>query len=79
MAKLTVLLSFLCVSLKLKRTQRRWKRGGEGGEGGEREREREREEKIMYEKLVRDSGIGSNNTSKEDETVEMNVKKVCDN
>jgi hypothetical protein len=55
MGTLTVLLSFLCVSFKLKRTERR---------------EREREQKIMYGKLVRDSGSGSNNTSEEDETVE---------
>ena len=60
MATLTVLLSFLCVSFKLKKNRK---------EGG---RERERK-KIMYEKLVRDSGIGSNNTSEEDETVEANI------
>jgi len=64
MVTLTVLLSFLCVSLKLKRTERRRERRGEGG------RERGREEKIMYEKLVRDSGSGSNNISGEDETME---------
>ena len=66
MATLTVLLSFLCVSFKLKKKQNEGERG--------RERERERGKKIMYEKLVRDSGIGSNNTSEEDETVEANIK-----
>jgi hypothetical protein len=34
----------------------------------------EREEKIMYEKLVRDSGSGSNNTS-EDETEKADIKE----
>jgi hypothetical protein len=65
MVTLNVLLSFLCVFFKVKRTERR-----------ERERERERERgKLMYEKLVRDSGSGSNNTSEEDETVDANIKE----
>lgn len=29
----------------------------------------------MYEKLVRDRGIGQNTTSEEDETVEANIKE----
>jgi len=29
----------------------------------------------MCESLVRDSGIGSNNTSEEDETLEANIKE----
>jgi len=76
MATLTVLLSFLCVSFKLKKKQNEGERGREREREGERGRERERErgKKIMYEKLVRDSGIGSNNTSEEDETVEANIK-----
>ena len=76
MVTLTVLLTFLCVSFKLKRTERRTRRRRRRRRGErEWEREREKKKKIMYEKLVRDSGTGSNNTSEEDETVEANIKE----